>query len=159
LVSILVAKEMKVSIYIFMLLICLSCAQKDTKQHNFDWLIGSWIRTNDKEGYLTHEHWTKISNMEYVGLGYTLQDQDTVFKERLRLIKSSTNWSLEVTGVNEHPTLFRLTNFSANSFECENKTNEFPKYIAYSLQDNILLAKISDEENEISFLFEMISSR
>ena len=150
---------MKISFYIFILLISLSCSQKDTTQHNFDWLIGSWIRTNDKEGNITHEHWTKKSNMEYVGLGYTLQDQDTVFKERLRLIKSTTNWSLEVTGVNEHPTHFRLTNHSANSFECENKTNEFPKYIAYSLQENILLAKISDEENEISFLFEKISSR
>ena len=148
---------MKNLIGLLIILLGLSCSQKNTT-HNFDWLIGSWILTNDKEGNITYEHWTKSSSIEYRGLGYTLQNSDTIFKEQLRLIKINEDWSLEVKGVNEYPTLFLLTNHTENSFVCENKINEFPKNIAYSVHDNVLLAKISDGDTEISFSFEKILS-
>jgi len=152
------AKKMKNLIGLLIILLGLSCSQKNTT-HNFDWLIGSWIRTNDKEGNITYEHWTKSSSIEYKGLGYTLQNSDTIFKEQLRLIKIDKNWSFEVTGVNENPTLFQLTNQTENRFESENKFNEFPKNIAYSVHDNVLLAKISDGDTEISFTFEKTLSK
>ena len=117
--------KMKGQIGILIMLICLSCSQKNSSPRNFDWLAWSWIRTNDKEGNITYEHWTKNSDIEYKGLGYTLQNSDTIFKEQLRLIK----------------------------------INEFPKNIMYSVHDNVLLAKISDEETEITFSFEKILSK
>jgi len=140
------------------MLLSLSCSQKNITQDDFDWLIGSWIRTIDKEENITYESWSKISNIEYKGLGCTLRKSDTIFKEHLRLIKINENWSFEVTGVNENPTLFLVTEQTENSFVCENKINEFPKIIEYSLQDNVLLAKISDGDTEISFPFEKIWS-
>jgi len=97
--------------------------------------------------------------VEYKGLGYTLQNSDTIFKEQLRLFKINEKWSLEVSGVNENPTLFQLTNQTENRFVCENKINEFPKIIEYSFQDNVLLAKISDGDTEISFTFEKLLSK
>ena len=157
---------MKNIILILLALISVSCSQNNRKDHsstedpsaayNFDWLIGSWLRTNDEEGNSTHEHWMKNSSTEYTGMGCTLQDGDTIFKENLRLINTGEEWNLEVTGVNENPTLFLLVNHTDNSFECQNKYNEFPKNIEYSMDDSILLAKISDGDTEISFSFEKL---
>ncbi len=154
---------MKNVLLILLALISISCSQNNRKNSsltddpvtsgNFDWLSGSWIRCNDEEGFRTYEHWIKSSDTEYAGLGYTLQDGDTVFKEELRLIKTDEVWNLEVSGVNENPTLFLLIKQTENSFACENRHNEFPKLIEYSRQNNILFAKISDEETEISFSF------
>ena len=153
---------MKNPVFILMILISFSCSQNNRDQslsknfaasYNFDWLNGSWIRSNDEEGNSTYEHWMKISATEYSGSGCTLRGGDTIFNEGLRLIKTGEEWSLEVTGVNEDPTLFLIINHTDSSFECENKINEFPKLIEYSVHKDILLAKISDEENEISFSF------
>jgi hypothetical protein len=150
-------KKMKNLIGILIILISLSCSQKKITAHNFDWLIGSWMRTNDKDGQITYEHWKKNSDLEYKGLGCTIQNNDTIFKEQLRLFKMNETWIYEVTGVNENPTRFQLTNQTDNSFESENEFNEFPKIIEYSLNDDVLHAKISDEETEISFSFEKTS--
>ena len=157
---------MKNPVLILLILISISCSQNANRDqsltedpaasHNFDWLNGSWIRSNDEEGNSTYEHWMKNSAIEYTGLGYTLRGSDTIFKEGLRLIKTGEDWSLEVTGVNEDPTLFLIIDHSDNSFKCENKNNEFPKLIEYSVHNNILLAKISDEETEISFSFKKL---
>jgi len=157
---------MKNPVLILLILISISCSQNNrrnqslsensTASHNFDWLNGSWIRSNDEEGNSTYEHWMKNSATEYTGLGYTLRGSDTIFKEGLRLIKTGEDWSLEVTGVNEDPTLFLIINHTDSSFKCENKNNEFPKLIEYSVHNNILLAKISDEETEISFSFKKL---
>lgn len=149
-------EKMKKLTGILIILLSMSCTQKNITRQNFDWLTGSWIRTNDKEGNITYENWTKISSVEYKGLGCTLQNSDTIFKEQLRLIKIKKEWSLEVSGVNENPTLFLLTNQTKNSFASENEFNEFPKIIEYSVENNVLFAKISDGDTEISFLFKKI---
>jgi len=157
---------MKNPVLILLVLISISCSQNNKRDqsltvdppasHNFDWLNGSWIRSNDEEGNSTYEHWIKNSATEYTGVGCTLRGSDTIFKEGLRLIQTGEEWSLEVTGVNEDPTRFLIIDHTDNSFECENQDNEFPKIIEYSVHNNILLAKISDEETEISFSFEKL---
>ena len=143
----------------------ISCNQNSTNSSpkeissnpNLDWILGDWQRTNDKEGKQNFENWEKISDQEYIGLGLTLQGKDTVFKENMRLIPIEGIWNLEVTGVNEKPTLFYFTNQSKNSFVCENPNNEFPKKIEYYLEDKKLKAKISADEMEVSFDFEKIN--
>jgi len=89
-------------------------------------------------------------------LGCTLHKSDTIFKEQLKLYKAGDNWNLEVSGVNENPTPFLMISHTEKSFECENKHNEFPKNIAYSMQDDLLYARIFDGDTEITFLFERI---
>jgi hypothetical protein len=39
---------------------------------NFDWLLGKWQRTNEKQGKTTFENWEKISDSEYSGIGFTI---------------------------------------------------------------------------------------
>lgn len=145
----------------FIFFISISCTENTNTKYqgiptNLDWLVGNWQRTNNQVGKQTFEHWIKESNGVYAGFGFTLQDQDTVFKENLRILKNKELLYLEVTGVNENPTLFLFSNHSDSSFVCENEENEFPKKIEYSLSKNILTAIISDEDNNINFEFEKI---
>lgn len=129
-------------------------AEKDQySDFNADWLTGSWTRTNDAEGSQTYEVWKKVSDGVYEGKGWTMQNSDTVFQEDLRIAKTDSIWNLEVSGVNEQPTFFEITESSEGSFTAENEQNEFPKKIMYSIEDNKLKAVISDDENEVEFLF------
>ncbi len=145
---------MKYITLILLALISISCSQRANSDVNFEWLLGSWLRTNDQEGNLTYEHWKKNSDTEYTGLGCTLHKGDTIFKEQLKLYRADDMWKLEVSGVNENPTSFLMISHTESSFECENKNNEFPKNIAYSMQDDLLYARIFDDDTEITFLFE-----
>lgn len=145
---------MKPTIYLLCLVIICACA--GTKElPEFDWLIGSWQRTNNTEGTKTYEYWYKNSNTEYIGLGCTLKRTDTVFKEDIRLYKQDNSWHFEVVGVNDTPTTFKITSKTKGSFTCENKANDFPKIISYKLNNNTLVAEISDDSNKIPFIFEM----
>lgn len=124
---------------------------------NFDYLVGKWVRTNDKVGPKTYEHWSKKNEEEYIGIGFTLTEKDTVFKENLRLIKINNVWNYEVTGVNETPTYFKFSSQSANKFVCENPTNEFPKKIVYQLSGDSLRAFVSAGETNLTFDFQKLS--
>jgi hypothetical protein len=111
---------------------------------------------NDRPGRNTFEHWTRISPSEYQGLGYTLRNGDTIFKEYLKLHADKGTWVFEVSGVNEDPTLFLVTNKARRSFTCENEKNEFPKIIEYTLVDKMLVARISGAGQEVLFSFEKL---
>lgn len=128
-------------------------------QHeNFDWLIGQWVRINDAEGKTTYEFWEKKSATEYTGMGFTLQQADTIWKENIQLLEKNGKWSLEVLGVTDsEPTIFLMSSFKNNSFVVENKKNEFPKKIEYRLANNNIHAVISGGGPEILFEFEVLN--
>lgn len=123
---------------------------------NFDWLLGKWKRLDDPKGKQTFENWAKKSPKEYIGLGFSLSEKDTVFKENMRLIQLEGIWNLEVVGVNPGATLFKFTDQSDLSFVCENEKNEFPKKIEYTFKNNQLEAKVSAGETVIPFTFEKV---
>lgn len=152
--------EMRCFLTAFLIVAILSSCGKINKAEenqnsdfNADWLTGSWTRINDEEGSQTYEVWKKISDGVYEGKGWKMKNSDTVFQEDLRITGTDSIWNLEVRGVNEQPTYFRITKSSEGSFTAENEQNEFPKKIIYSIEDNNLKAVISDDENEVEFLF------
>ena len=63
--------------------------QKSTTQptENFDWLLGNWKRTNEEKGKETFENWKKTNDNEYKGIGFTLQNSDTLSQEQMKLIQ------------------------------------------------------------------------
>ena len=125
---------------------------------SFDWLIGNWERTNEKDGIKTYENWVKNNNSEYIGIGFSLKENDTVSKENIRLIMSSNNWSLEVSIEDDiSPTVFKVSELNNNSFTCENFENEFPNKIQYLKVENGIKAVVSGGNLEIIFEFEKIS--
>ena len=123
-------------------------------KQDFDWLPGKWIRINDKDGKQTFENWEKKDNSEYNGFAYTMKNQDTIWQERILLIRANNQWSFDVTGEGDmEPTKFKVTTLEKNKFICENQENEFPKVIGYTLAGDTLHAKISGNDMEVLFDF------
>ena len=64
-------------------LLTISSCQTKYKANKLDFLIGNWERINDKKGQKTYEIW----NTNFTGLGITLKNKDTVFKEILSIVE------------------------------------------------------------------------
>jgi len=132
----------------FIIIFCFACKTKIKQKPNF--LIGNWIRTNNKPNQKTYEIW----NSDFTGLGVTLQEKDTIFREELKIITKNDSLFLKVSGVNESPTYFAFTQQTDSSFVCENPKNEFPKKIAYYLENKRLKAEVSNADFSIEFIFD-----
>lgn len=136
------------TITIFLLLI-LSC-KPSTQVQKPEFLIGNWERLNDVDGKSTYEIWNK----DFTGLGITIKNNDTVFKEILSIISINDTLTLKVEGVNNTPTLFKFTKLTETSFVAENPTHDFPTKIKYWIENTQLKAHVSNKEFGIDFVFE-----
>jgi hypothetical protein len=143
---------MKYYYFIFCLFLVASCQPKKAIQKKPSFLIGKWVRTNSTDSLKTYENWQK----DFTGFGLTLKGNDTTFFEQLRILEKNDSLFLEVSGVNESPTLFQFTKQTATSFVCENLINEFPKKIKYYIDGPLLKAEVSNENFQIDFVFERI---
>lgn len=130
-------------------LLLFSC-QNTVETKKPTWLFGKWKRINNQADKLTHEFWSE----DFSGIGFTLKEKDTVFKEVLHIITKNDSLFLQVKGVNETSTLFTFTQQTDTSFVAENPHNEFPKTIRYWKENNQLKAKVSNDEFSIDFVFE-----
>jgi hypothetical protein len=126
--------------------------QKEFKK--LEWLQGTWKRTNSKTGQTGIETWTIVSPEKMTGEGITMKAADTLFTEKLDLIikEGHIYYVADVKG-NPAPVLFKLTEITNDSFICENLLNDFPKKIAYRLQDKKLKATISGGGKSIDYDF------
>lgn len=125
--------------------------------HNFDYLLGSWKRTDDEAGNQTYESWRKDSDTKYIGQSYTLNGTDTISQEYMTISKPSEMWMLGVQIPSEPTeTMFSLKTMDANSFEFESQENEFPNLIKYEAMEGRLDAAISGGDMVIPFTFEKI---
>jgi len=128
------------------------------ESNNFDWLIGKWERLNEEEGKKTFENWEKISNTEYSGIGFTMQNGDTIKQEIIQLINSSEKWNLTVKVPEEMESItFKMTNHSENEFTCENTEIDFPNKIRYWKNGDKINASVSNAEMEIQFEFKKLN--
>lgn len=135
-------------LFAILVLTCLfSCSKEEFK--NPDFILGYWIRQNDKPNQKTYEIW----NSDFTGIGFTMQESDTIFKEVLSIIKKNDSLFLQVEGVNEEPTLFKFTEQTETSFICENPQNEFPKKIKYYIESDTLKATVSNDDFSVDFVF------
>lgn len=131
----------------------ISCQNQTNKRQKPSFLIGNWIRLNDKEGSKTYETW----NTNFKGIGYTKQGQKTSFEEILSIVTIKDTLYLKVEGVNETATLFKFTEQTDTSFVCENPKNKFPKKIKYYLENEQLKAIVSADDFRIDFVFQRIN--
>lgn len=140
---------MRILILFFTCTLLFSC-QQEKKITKPTWLFGKWKRIYNEADKRTYEFWKN----DFSGIGFSLQKNDTVFKEVLHIITKNDSLFLQVTSVNETPTLFAFTQQTDTSFTAENKLNEFPKTIQYWKGNNLLKAKVSNDEFSIDFVFE-----
>jgi len=143
---------MRYLIFVFCAILLTSCKDKEDLK-NPNWLVGDWIRTNNQPDHITYETWKLNLKHNLVGIGYTLKDKDTTFKENLSIIIKNDSLFLEVIGVNETPTLFKFIKQTDTSFVCENKSNEFPKKISYYKSNDYLNAVASNDDFKLDFFF------
>ena len=140
---------MRVVILLVSFVFILSC-KKETASQKPNFLLGKWIRVNDKPDKTTYEIW----NNNFTGLGITLKEKDTTFKEILSIVSINDTLTLKVEGVNDTPTLFKFTSQTDTSFVAENPTHDFPTKIKYWLENKQLKAHVSNKEFGIEFVFE-----
>ena len=148
-----------VILLVFAFCSCLPKGEKNKQliETNFDYLIGSWIRTNEKPDRNTFENWKKISPIEYQGSGFTIKDKDTIWQEDVILSKTNTDWKFTVTDKKEkNQVTFNLTKILNDEFTCENQENEFPKIIRYKKDGELLKAAIEGGDMKITFEFKKI---
>ena len=123
-------------------------------EDTFDWLLGNWQRTNEEEGKDTFEFWTRTSENEYSGFGFTLQASDTIWQELMLLKKENDSWGLVINSPDDpEPVIFRLTDKSTQEATFENPEWEFPKKIRYWKSEEGIQASVSGDGMEIPFAF------
>ena len=139
---------------------CQSNKVASTKGNHFNFLVGEWIRTNEKTDRKTYESWKKLNNTTYLGCGFTIKNNDTISQEHLTITKIDEKWILKVKldKTKEETTDFELIRSDKNTFTVENQENDFPKIIKYWKNGTLLNAEISnDESNKVPFIFEKIN--
>ncbi|MFC4633077.1 hypothetical protein ACFO3O_04120 [Dokdonia ponticola] len=147
---------MKLIAYICSIFLFISCEKKITPQlpkGDFDYLIGHWERTNEQEGKKTFEIWERPDSLTYKGIGYTLKDTDTIWKEQMQLIKRDTTWQLDIQSGKEPVVSFKILKKTVSTFLAHNPTHDFPTHIQYRYFDDTITAIVSSEEMEIPFIF------
>jgi hypothetical protein len=133
--------------------------QKPTTQStdSFDWLLGNWKRTNEEKGKETFENWKKTNDIEYEGIGFTLQNRDTLSQEQMKLIQTNGKWNLLVKTFDEKDFIkFEMTEIADDKFECKNITLDFPKLIKYWKNGDKMNAIVSGDSLKLSFEFERL---
>ena len=132
----------------------IACTVDSGPSEKFDWLIGSWQRTNDEVPQQTYEYWTKVNDTLYMGHGCTLIDSDTIWQEFIRLEYDTPNWYFKVTKLNDTvSTDFRLDQIDRDEFLCYNPKNDFPTHISYKINGDNLNAVIGKDSTLIPFDF------
>lgn len=143
-------KTMRYLLYAFILF--LSC---NSPQANFDWLVGSWERTNGKPGTQTIETWEKINTTTYKALALVLNNQDTVYKEICTIKKEKNEYYyIAEEPENPKPTPFKIVESTNESFKAVNPENEYPKVITYKFSKGKITATISGGGKQADYNFE-----
>lgn len=107
------------------------------------------------QGVLFNESWKYVNDSLFEGAGFSLNGNDTMFYEKLGLVKSgdSVYYQAFLSGKST-PVSFVLTKYGENEWVFVNNKNEFPKKIKYLLEnDSTLTVTASDMEENKKQLF------
>lgn len=120
---------------------------KNISLDNFNWMIDSWVM--EDENGITHETWTKESDMVLRGSAYTLKNGDTTFSERTSIEKRGNEiYYIAIVGHNPGPVEFKLTSVDESKAVFENSEHDFPQKITYiNLEDGSLFAEIEGKND------------
>ena len=90
---------------------------------------GKWKMISDKIEY--YEEWRLINGSELIGIGFSIEEGDTVLSEELYVKKFADKWAYIALPVNQTITLFALSEYSENKFIFENEEHDYPQKIIY----------------------------
>ena len=90
---------------------------------------GTWKMISDKIEY--YEEWRLINGSELIGIGFSIEQGDTVLSEELYVKKFADTWAYVALPVNQTITLFALSEYSESKFIFENEEHDYPQKIIY----------------------------
>lgn len=137
--------------FIIMLSSCYRPTARETMQ-DLQQLNGKW---SSSESILFNEYWLIKSDTMLMGMGYSLQERDTVFKEELKIFydEGSVFYGAKV-GENDQFIVFKMTNAGKNNWIFENHEHDYPNIIRYEIDDDQLVASTtnSNGNKKIEFI-------
>lgn len=112
-------------------------------------LLGDW-RDAQREGATAfHEHWSEDADGHMNGMGVVLSGMDTVWIERLRILRSDSGTWYEATIPTQNeslPVRFELTH-STDSLVFSDPEHDFPQHITYvPMEDGGWTVRVSGME-------------
>ena len=141
----------------FVFTMCSNKQNGSSKTDNFDWLLGNWQRTNEEKGKMTFETWQKVDDFAYKGVGFTMQNKDTVSQEQMKIVKTYGKWNLLVKTREEKDFIkFDVSDMENGSFTCKNDSLNFPKTIKYWKNGDKLNATVTGDDIEIAYEFKQL---
>jgi hypothetical protein len=124
-----------------------ACSSDGLEQKGFQQWSGQWRTTGTEEFFV--ETWKSVHENEMSGYGAMLISGDTVFSEKIQLIKEKEEIYYIVTSKdnNEYPIRFKLTNSTPGKWVFENPAHDFPTRITYILKkEDTLIATVEGSE-------------
>jgi hypothetical protein len=140
-------------------LVIQSCGDS-AHRHELDklhWLEGKWASDNLSGFY---ESWEVESMDRITGVGFTMENTDTLMVEHLEIFTSDSGifYKALVVGQNEDmPVFFKLTYAQDDSLFFTNPSHDFPRFIVYKKIDgDNFKAYVRDGFSETSQGFELL---
>lgn len=118
----------------------------------FDSWEGAWLQPASAKGLATGELWSRVSNRNWIGASYQINNNDTLWQERVQLeILEDGTTQYTVTATNEKgeargtPVSFKLTFSNRKKWVFENASHDYPRRIVYQLVNSKQLHAYIDE--------------
>jgi hypothetical protein len=116
----------------------------ESKQHVvMDGMVGTWLNNDG----ISFERWTKVNDSLYQSVVFSINNNDTAWKERAMVFRKNENWVFEnvVEGQNAGQAVsFTSTQIDSSKVQFSNPAHDFPTDIHYSLvNDSVLEAFIA----------------
>ena len=129
-----------------------------------DFLIGEWSNITDSSAF--YEHWEKVDDGFFSGVGFVMRGADTTFIEELSILRVNNQWLYSARVYGQHSdgaVAFRQTDKSKDGITFENPAHDYPQRIVYERKSPYALeatiAGISDGmAKERVFAFKRITA-
>lgn len=145
-------KILVVGLIVFGLLSCYRPTASESMQ-DLQQLKGKW---SSSESILFNEFWQIKSDTLMLGLGYSLQENDTVFKEKLKIFYHHDSVFYGAKGGrSDQFVLFKLAKAGKNNWIFKNPEHDYPNIIRYEINGEFLTASTSNSKGNKKIEFKM----
>ncbi len=135
-------------------LLFISCKPNGNSIKSFQWMEGKWIK-DEATPTESIEVWKTVSEKEMKGFGLTTENGDTIFYEKLSIIKDGSEIFYQAD-VGEGQIRFKLTNSEDNRWSFENPEHDFPQRIIYAKEGNDMVAYAEAGDASLEFRFKKL---
>lgn len=98
---------------------------------------GKWESTGQT---LFNEQWREVSDTLMTGSGFSLNGNDTVFREQMKIFRTGDSiWYAAQPGPEKEYVFFRLTDAGYGHWTFKNPENDYPGIISYKLKKDTIL--------------------